>query len=730
MSFSPIAFTIPNYRDYSDWWLKAYEPGTTTPKNIALDSDGSILVAKVQLNSDGFTVSAGSALVIPFISGSYDLWLFPTESEADANDTANALQFADNIQPAATLDDAGNLPANTVADMVARDLKLNTMIETLGYYSVNDGGAASYVIVAGGTGTNNGGTYINLDNGLQAELIANGITNVKHWGSKGDSVTDDTLTMQAAASFVAPGGQLFADDGTYIVGDVALDSVSIASNSSTFKAKSLAEAVFLVEESGYWNFTPYQGMTIDGNSKNSDGIKFTEPLAGRILASDMYIQNCDKGFHKPLGNFGNRLEGVSFNNNNFGYYAESTDSPILSHAGADVLSSCHFGFSKLAAVYIDSPAIGTGQTIIDGSIFEQNEGFAIFVKNYEGAGNPLELRNVWFETNHTAASVEINGTTYTPKDIRLENVDQCKMSGLVIASVDIINSDVSIEQGRQFGTYDFYAENSEVRFNDCLIGAGMTFVNCRVNSTNTDVAPELCPPINIESAKQLRVGSLFHSKNKLQTVIDPDVIGGTHVVSYDGNRPYLGLTAEYRGNIFDTCLTGTASGTSRVDAYNIPVTAGKDYYVKCEVRLNSVDVPKCYVQGSGTLIPDDFGSLLITGEWVTVNLIGTATATGNVNFWFEADGGSIDVSFGACTTVEVTDVTRIHEFFNSCTHIRQNRFKGFAHSSQQTINNAVQGDFQWKTNPSVDGSNMMLYGWRYDGSTWQPQYISTVSPAS
>lgn len=97
MAYSPIAFTAPNYRDYEHNWVKAYEPGTTTPKPLALEPDGGTQVAKLEINKDGFLISAGAALVIPYIDGAYDLWMFPTEAEADANDTVNALRIADDI---------------------------------------------------------------------------------------------------------------------------------------------------------------------------------------------------------------------------------------------------------------------------------------------------------------------------------------------------------------------------------------------------------------------------------------------------------------------------------------------------------------------------------------------------------------------------------------------------------------------------------------------------------
>jgi len=97
MAFSPIAFIAPNYRDFKNYWLKAYQPGTTTPKVMALDSEGVVTVAKLELNKDGFIESAGGAIVTPYITGAYDAWLFPTEAEADANDTSNAERVADDL---------------------------------------------------------------------------------------------------------------------------------------------------------------------------------------------------------------------------------------------------------------------------------------------------------------------------------------------------------------------------------------------------------------------------------------------------------------------------------------------------------------------------------------------------------------------------------------------------------------------------------------------------------
>jgi hypothetical protein len=170
MAFSLIAFISPNYRDNKNEWLKAYEPGTTTPKAMALDSGGVTQVAKLQLNADGFLVSAGDALVIPYIDGSYDLWLFPTEAEADANNTANAIRLADDINSLNTsiisdlsqayeFDDVDAMTSSSIVFPAGKK------ITVAGNIIKNDGGGADWESALTSTVTPNG-TYIRQSSGV------------------------------------------------------------------------------------------------------------------------------------------------------------------------------------------------------------------------------------------------------------------------------------------------------------------------------------------------------------------------------------------------------------------------------------------------------------------------------------------------------------------------------------------------------------------------------------
>lgn len=118
---------------------------------------------------------------------------------------------------AEALDQRGPVFDN-VADMQAADnLTVGTKVRTLGYYAPGDGGGNDYEIVSSGTGTDDGGSYIDLSgSGLQSKgLFVNGIVSVGQFGVEPGQ--DSQSAIQSAVDYcqvnVVP---LFWPTETYI----------------------------------------------------------------------------------------------------------------------------------------------------------------------------------------------------------------------------------------------------------------------------------------------------------------------------------------------------------------------------------------------------------------------------------------------------------------------------------------------------------------------------------
>jgi len=73
MAYSPVSGIIPQYEDQRAWWLKFYQTGTTTPISMSVDSTGTTLLAKAQLDINGFPTTDGTTLFIPHLDQVYDI---------------------------------------------------------------------------------------------------------------------------------------------------------------------------------------------------------------------------------------------------------------------------------------------------------------------------------------------------------------------------------------------------------------------------------------------------------------------------------------------------------------------------------------------------------------------------------------------------------------------------------------------------------------------------------
>ena len=228
MAFLAAVYLSVTYESYPNYWLKCFVQGTTTPINMATDSTGGTLLAKAEVSAGGtvpigYFKTAGDVIIQPYLDVAYDAWLFPTEAEADANDTSNAVQIANNVDLSTVLDGVV-FDFDTTALMLAAPLEVGVSTRTK-EFRTGDGGGGDYFIETGGS--SNGFDRLLMVNGNVAVLqYAGGNIDIRQFGPIANGTTDDSLVLDAAAVFALANGlrEIFVYEGTISAPTLALDT--------------------------------------------------------------------------------------------------------------------------------------------------------------------------------------------------------------------------------------------------------------------------------------------------------------------------------------------------------------------------------------------------------------------------------------------------------------------------------------------------------------------------
>lgn len=186
MSYLQAANISPQYSENAGWWIKFYQAGTTTPISFSIDNDGSTLLSKAELDVDGFIVTSGGAKFTPYLNAVYDAFLFPTETEANNNDTTNADKIADNvILP-------NSFQSNT--SITLDEIKNLSGVEVGQRYIVSNFNNAPFTVVSSEGGTPNATWFIqsNIDESKAFQLSLKDNVSILDFGAIGGDVTKDT----------------------------------------------------------------------------------------------------------------------------------------------------------------------------------------------------------------------------------------------------------------------------------------------------------------------------------------------------------------------------------------------------------------------------------------------------------------------------------------------------------------------------------------------------------
>lgn len=134
---------------------------------------------------------------------------------------------------------------NSVADLKSADVKVGQSVRTLGYYSGSVVGAGEYTIVNSNTGVANDGTYIELTNGLQAELSITDEVKVSTFGVTGTTTPAENLARCRLA--VETGKSVHFDIPLIRLPNLARNDIYFVLTSNNSNTKLRGKTRFVVE---------------------------------------------------------------------------------------------------------------------------------------------------------------------------------------------------------------------------------------------------------------------------------------------------------------------------------------------------------------------------------------------------------------------------------------------------------------------------------------------------
>ena len=473
-----------------------------------------------------------------------------------------------------------------------------------------------------------------------------------------------SLSVAVAATTV---GTVNIAPSTLNLSDLQLEGTSLrgAGPGSILKASGTTTVLDLgyVNSPSQWTKRRLSNLTIDGNSKASDGITLSDAssaqISGRWALEGLTITGCKKGIHKPYGSIGNAIVDTEVTGCDYGYYAVAQASPLM-HAGCDSFDRSHFDACALAAVYIDSAVSGTGADKIANTIFEQNPGFGVFVKNWTSARTPFTLDNVWFEANATSGSVTVNGTAYTPVDLRLENAAHVVLVNGVVPKTVLVNSHLTVRDSllsADIATWSIDA-TSTVLVEGARMDGGVHPV--RVSSVATAARP-----LGNQAAVFYGLTRSGISSN-VGNVLYAQSFDSANTYSFTGTGTVT-ATRVADGLIFDSAAEGVFPVSTTEQSAAWTLTNGKWYVFTCDIKHVSGTLSDLSIDITGAVaMAPNFSSLLATGKWVTVAAIGQCTAGGVARLRLvNGTLGNQTVRFSALQVIEFDTEAEACAYFNS-----------------------------------------------------------------
>lgn len=256
---------------------------------------------------------------------------------------------------------------NTIAEM-QKDSKLKTgkVVEVLGYYQANDGATHLRVIAQ-----KDDGSGVLLENGLYANIVHNGEVNVSWFGAKGDGVTDDSWVIQKAIDYY---NVVSFNDLTYLITNINLNNNSylklnkavLKNNANTMIITANGKTNIKIENGSITNTFDYGAVLFE----NVDGLEVVGTKfngLGKTNLAGTGVIICGIGVYKCQNFKLLKLECSDFKFDGINISGDNETTTISDIKTNGIVKDCKFKDMAISAV---GTLRGANNILIEGNIVE------------------------------------------------------------------------------------------------------------------------------------------------------------------------------------------------------------------------------------------------------------------------------------------------------------------------------------------------------------------------
>lgn len=377
-----IAYQLGKYKDYDSDIETLYDDvDDLNDKDTALEND----IIDLQINKINKTD------IVDNLDSTLNTKVLSAAQGKVLGDAVIVLE-AENVKKKAYFFD-------TVADMKAANLKDGDYACTLGYYSVNDGGAAKYKIV-----NSSNSYYEELNNELKAELVIDQDTiDIKQMGAQEN--TDCSNIIQRALDLCT---EVIIDKGTYIVTTpLLIHNSNILRGSKENTTIQFNGTGNCININGRYATVKDLKIIANTNIQSTDKVGiYVVPVQGtsengtltNIILESLYLRSFNKGISLDIMwqvTIRNCIiigvgKGSSDNRNCFGISYENSGRIISNWSGSgNIIESCCIESCSYGLHIVGGWNVTSIDTIIENcycSIYNYNSNRTLIINN-------------WFEAN-------------------------------------------------------------------------------------------------------------------------------------------------------------------------------------------------------------------------------------------------------------------------------------------------------------------------------------------